>query len=166
MVAELGRVLVGTSMWYTQDVVGTCECDLYAAFYTSLGRDCASDRSPWNCDTHVFQILSARLAGFKHSSPNHLPPAFRTLKLRFTSAGLLPQVSLRSRVHSAVTRWRCHTWIYPTHFFAACQHDSCRVRLQTSLWANNTSSRTRAHTSNALVVAHLQIRSAPSPWCI
>ena len=43
-----------------------------------------------------------------------------------------------------------------------CQDVSCSVRLQPFLWITNTSSRTRAHASNAIVVAHLRVGSDPS----
>ena len=93
---------------------------------------CASERSPWNCITHV--CPAARIAVFENSCPNHQRPPVRSLKLRFSSPGLLPQVFPRSCVHGAVTRWRCHPQISPTHSFVLSRPTprlvSCRVRLQ------------------------------------
>ena len=63
---------------------------------------------------------------------------------RFSSRGLCPQVFPRSCVQSTVTRWRCHTWICPTHFLrvvmsdsTSCQHVSCRIRLHAAFLVDN-----------------------------
>ena len=55
------------------------ECDLYIPH--AIARDCASERSPWNCITHELQslptvFLTARIADVKLTCPNHQLLAF------------------------------------------------------------------------------------------